>query len=68
MLRTEDWKVVVFRKGNEGELYDMKNDPGEVHNLFYDEKFATVKADMLTKLMERELSVVEPSSKFHPGY
>ena len=68
MLRTEDWKVVVFRKGNEGELYDMKNDPGEVHNLFYDEKFATVKADMLTKLMERELSVVEPGSKFHPGY
>ena len=33
MLRTRRWKFNYY-PGNAGELYDLENDPGELHNLY----------------------------------
>lgn len=36
MIRKDDWKLVMNHYGN-GELYNLKKDPSEVHNLFGEE-------------------------------
>jgi arylsulfatase A-like enzyme len=46
MVRTRDWKLVHYRKQEWGELYDLKNDPGEVRNLWADPRHAARRADM----------------------
>lgn len=41
MLRHEDWKLIVWHgspacgNARDGELYDLSNDPNELHNLFH---------------------------------
>ncbi|MFH0935282.1 MAG: sulfatase [Candidatus Omnitrophota bacterium] len=37
-LRTRNWKLIATRKKNEYELYNLKNDPGELINLVSTEK------------------------------
>lgn len=36
MRRSRDWKIVVYLDDEEGELYDLRKDPGESHNLWND--------------------------------
>lgn len=36
MIRTDDWKLVHYLNQPWGELYDLKNDPQEFHNLWND--------------------------------
>lgn len=33
-VRAKDWKCTVEIRSGAGELYDLKNDPGEMRNLF----------------------------------
>jgi len=46
MLRHEDWKLIIWHGepacGNtrDGELYNLKDDPGELHNLFHSSAYA----------------------------
>lgn len=50
MVRTEDWKLVRhYRVENKDELYDLKNDPGELTNLINEKKHAEV----ISKLQSR---------------
>ncbi len=54
-LRTPDWKLVVdFHNRERDELYDLKNDPAENHNLIADSR-AEVQA-MKQKLFDRLLA------------
>ena len=53
-IRTDRYKLIHFY-GNDidsWELYDMKNDPSELHNLYNDPKMAKVQAMMHKKLDE----------------
>ncbi len=34
MRRCKDWKVVVYLDDEDGELYDLRRDPGETTNLW----------------------------------
>ncbi len=34
MIRSRDWKLVDYDRGDDGELYNLSDDPGEVHNLW----------------------------------
>lgn len=61
MVRTEEWKLVVSHAGNgEGELYNLKNDPQEQHNLFYDSAYSDVKLDLYAQLLDRWAMQVDP--------
>ena len=61
MVRTEDYKIVVSHSGNgEGELYDLKADPNELENLFYDERYAQIKSSMYKRLLERWARMIDP--------
>lgn len=60
MLRTEDHKVVRIHGTPDGELYDLKTDPQETHNLWHDTNHIDKKVDMLTCLTDRMAWTSDP--------
>ena len=51
-LRTTHWKLVNFYKNDHIQLYDLENDPGETHNLAYDDKFKYLAKALLQRANE----------------
>ncbi|MCX6622181.1 MAG: sulfatase-like hydrolase/transferase [Acidobacteria bacterium] len=56
MVRTRDWKLNYY-PGHTGELYDLRNDPGEEHNL-YAERPAIV-AELQQRLLDWQITAGE---------
>jgi arylsulfatase len=52
MVRSQSWKLVHFLGEPFGQLFDLANDPGEVHNLWDDPTSAKVKRGLLDVLRE----------------
>jgi len=49
---TEDYRISVYQgHENTGDLYDLKNDPEELNNLWYDENSIQLKNRLLVKLL-----------------
>ena len=57
LLRTENWAFLDY--GKTGELYDMKKDPKQYHNLFNDAEYAKVLSDMKEKLNAKLAEISE---------
>jgi len=58
MIRTRDWKLVHhYEPGMGHELYDLKNDPGEEHNLFGQSGVKAAQDDL-----DRRLTIWEKST------
>ena len=51
MVRTERWKLNHY-PGNGGELYDLRNDPGEERNLFQDPGYQGTVRDLKGALLD----------------
>jgi arylsulfatase A-like enzyme len=49
---TPEWKLAVYTGESFGELYDLRNDPGEKHNLFHSSEHQAIKAQLLMQMME----------------
>ncbi|TBL80455.1 sulfatase [Paenibacillus thalictri] len=60
MVRTDRYKLVSYHKRNEGELYDLQQDPNETCNLWNDVNFLAVKLDMYERLCDRMAETVDP--------
>lgn len=57
-LRTyvnERYKLTVYREREWGELFDLREDPGETHNRFDDPDFADIRAQLMRELVDAEL-------------
>jgi choline-sulfatase len=50
MIRTKEWKLII-RNGIQDELYDLKNDPSEIHNLINDEENLEIINKLKNKLL-----------------
>ncbi len=69
MLRDGRWKLSLYRDptryaGREDRvLFDLENDPAEVHNLAYDPAYGEVMTKLLDKLeaWDRDRPLVTPS-------
>lgn len=59
MWRRKDYKL-VFNATDVGELYDLQNDPEEIHNLFYDDNFIDIKKEMLDELYSEMVKIKDP--------
>lgn len=59
MIRTRDWKLVA-NPGGQSELYDMRNDPGELVNLYGEEETAEIQAELEHLLTEWKNDHVPP--------
>ncbi|MGB0581278.1 MAG: sulfatase [Limisphaerales bacterium] len=51
-LRTDRWRYIQYNEGSE-ELYDLKDDPNEWHNLAAKPKYAETKRGLAKRLSER---------------
>jgi arylsulfatase A-like enzyme len=52
-IATKEYKLIHFYYDiDEWELYDQKNDPEEMHNVYYDPEYAEVRKEMKQKLKE----------------
>jgi uncharacterized sulfatase len=61
MVRTNDWKLVRHYVSNaQNELYDLKNDPGEKKNLFYDKSAFDARGKLQEQLNAWEKSINDP--------
>ncbi|MEM7144368.1 MAG: sulfatase-like hydrolase/transferase [Verrucomicrobiota bacterium] len=52
MARTERWKLVHLLGEEDGQLFDLEGDPGEVRNLWFDEGHAEVKREMVARMLD----------------
>lgn len=59
MVRKGDWKLVMDHNGR-GELYNLKQDPSEINNLFGRKKYLAEQADMLNELVTWGIRLQDP--------
>jgi arylsulfatase A-like enzyme len=53
---TERYKLTLYRSETFGELFDLQDDPSELHNRFADPSYATVKAQLMEQWLQAEIS------------
>ncbi len=51
MIRTQEWKLVHFLDEPFGQLFDLVNDPDEIHNLWDDPTHAAQKQHLVNRLL-----------------
>jgi len=61
MLRSKEFKL-IFNAAAQGELYDLRHDPHELHNLIDSADHAAVKAELLAKLQQQMQDFGDPLS------
>jgi uncharacterized sulfatase len=49
------YKLTVYRNHDYGELFDLEEDPDEVHNLWHDPRAASLKATLLHRAVQYEI-------------
>ena len=54
-LVTERYKITVYRGSDEGELFDLQDDPDERQNRWQDPAFADIKSAMLLRFVQAEI-------------
>ena len=59
-VRTREWKLIHYPGQPYGELYDLRNDPGEFVNLWGDAAQAADRARLEGMLMERLMATRDP--------
>ena len=50
------YKITVYRGGEDGELFDLQEDGGEVHNLWHEPAAAEVKARLLHEFLQATMT------------
>jgi arylsulfatase A-like enzyme len=51
-LRTKEWKLIYFPVARTGMLFHLREDPGELHNLYFDSGYASVRAELFERLLD----------------
>lgn len=60
MIRTRDWKLVRHTAEGADEMYRLRDDPGELRNLYTVPEFARAKARLQKRLTEWQQSIDDP--------
>ncbi|MEZ5943980.1 MAG: sulfatase-like hydrolase/transferase [Planctomycetaceae bacterium] len=60
MLRTDEFKLVVYHGTGEGELYDLREDPDEFENLWASPAAQAVKLQLMQRLFDRSFFTLDP--------
>ena len=61
VIRTANWKLVHYVGASYGELYNLGEDPHELHNLYDDRAYAQVRAEMKSKLVDWLIRSEDPA-------
>ncbi len=60
-LVTERWRMTLNHGQAWGELYDLRNDPDEMTNLWDDSAHSAVKGELMEELARRQMALVDRS-------
>jgi arylsulfatase A-like enzyme len=59
-IRTDEFKLIHYvLEPQEFELYDLKNDPGETHNLYGDPRYAAQQQKLWDRMQQMEAAIPE---------
>ncbi len=61
-LTTKDWKLTYYLNQPLGELYDRKNDPDEMVNLWNSSKHAGIKGELTQRLLSEVMAATDLSN------
>ncbi|MBI2441423.1 MAG: sulfatase-like hydrolase/transferase [Lentisphaerae bacterium] len=64
-LRTKDWKLIHYPNCSYGELYDLRNDPGEFENRWADPGYSAQRHELEHRLRERLAGAADPLPDRH---
>jgi len=64
-LRTKDWRLSVYADEPWGELYDLRADPRETHNLWDSAAHREVRGDLALRLSHRLARQMDESPRSH---
>ena len=67
MVRMGDWKLVFDMDGN-GQMYNIKDDPSEMENLFGKKKYRDIQDTLLQELLKWEIATEDPIPVPHRRY
>jgi len=59
MVRKADWKLTWDMAGN-GKLYNLANDPVEIHNLFGEPAYATIQQELMAEMLTWLVKTQDP--------
>lgn len=54
-LVTDRYKLTLYRGTEEGELFDLHEDPGETRNRFHDHRYADILSRLLRRFLQAEM-------------
>ena len=60
MVRTDRHKLVMVHGLDQGELYDLQEDPQELKNLWHSPEHQSLKLQMVLRLCDRMAWTVDP--------
>ncbi len=60
-LITRRWRMTIADGDSWGELYDLENDPHEMHNLFEEESARAVRGELMEELAYRQMELADRS-------
>ena len=77
-LTTLDWKITLYASSDDGELYDRRQDPDELHNRWHDPECFPIRQALLAALADHLICAVDgangriqsptrPIARFLPG-
>lgn len=62
-LITQEYKITVYSKRTYGELFDLRNDPEELNNLWDEKEYQKIKQEMIWKLMQKLIQNQDRTSR-----
>ncbi len=54
-LVTDRYKLTIYRGSDDGELFDLHDDPGETRNRWSDPEYASLKSEMMLRFLQAEI-------------
>ncbi len=60
-LVTQDWRLTLYESDQLAELYDLKNDPEELNNLWDDPGSLAMRAELLTRMVRENIRLSDLS-------
>lgn len=60
MVRTDRYKLIVYPKANKVLLFDMENDPYEMHDLAENPEFGGIRSDLIKELEKLQRQYHDP--------
>ena len=62
-LLTDDYRFTLYKDMSFGELYNLKTDPDEKHNLFDDPDYKMIKSDLMARLVQQMMCAIDKSPR-----